>query len=158
MALRVVLLLNLAILICNFALSLGTQESQIRILRAASRVVHEPPLERCLRTEDAGPRGYAAGVPEVRLFRYVGRLPEFDRLSSRQVAAVYGSFEQCCDAAARGGAGLRRSAFDGEATRRSIERLRSRLREGVAESLRAAEIDDARLLEHLVRIVLSSAG
>ncbi|MHC4931069.1 MAG: hypothetical protein ACYTGV_02625 [Planctomycetota bacterium] len=151
---KVVLLLNLAILLVNFALSWGSTEAQVRVLRTTARVAHGFPLLPPRVPEAVSP----AGVPEARLLRYLGGLGDLERLTPRQIAAVYGCLDYCCRTAAEGGQWLREGALDGAAARRRIERIHERMRRGVADSLRAAEIEDHRLLGHLVRILVSSTG
>ncbi|MHC4338812.1 MAG: hypothetical protein ACYSX0_01180 [Planctomycetota bacterium] len=151
---KMVLLLNLAILLANFALSWGSTEAQVRVLRTTARVAHGFPLLSPRSPETGSP----GGVPEARLLRYLGGLSGLDRLTPRQIATVYGCLDYCCRTAEEGGQRLREGALDGAATRSHIERLQEQMRSGVKDSLRAAEIEDRRLLGHLVRILVSSTG
>lgn len=158
---RVILLLNLAILVANFALALGSSESQVRVLRATSRVAHELPTPRIVVERPAPPFPAPPAGPapaDLRLLRYLGRIPEVDRLSPDQMEAVRGCLDYCCRVLREEGCELVARAADGASLRRAADGLRERLRDNVARSLDEAAIPDERLRSTLLRVVLSSAG
>ena len=128
---RVTLLLNLAILVVNFALACGATETQVRVLRSTARTLATPSVPRWL-----GP------PPERRL----GAVP--------QVAALYRALEDCAAELTRGGRRLRVVRDDGDHARRLVERLERR----IAATLKAADVPEGETLARLVRVVMASAG
>ena len=142
---RPTLILNLAILVANFALSYGANETQIRVMRTTSRTVLSPPHPL------ATTRGHAAS--DARLVKYLARLPGAERLTPAQVKAVCGSLDRCRAVLATAAAKMRRQGLDPSETVGFADGLRA----AVARTLEAARIEDG-LRARLVQIVLSSTG
>lgn len=145
---RVVLLLNLAILVSNFVVSLGATETQVRLVRTTARAAFDGPV--------AAPAPGARG-PATRLVKYLGRLERLADLTPRQVRALCLALDDCSDELAQGGEALRRG-LRGAHAQRLLGDLRARVERKVESTLRAADVADGELLARLVRIVVASAG
>jgi len=158
---KVILLLNLAVLVTNFFVSLGATETQARVLRTTARVAYSEPIPpRPPRAEPAPappPPRPDAGVPTVRLVKFLARVDELDRLTSSQVEALFRATRDCNATLARGGEALRGRA-DGSRARALLGDMQARVRRRVASRLRAADVPEGDLLARLVRIVVASAG
>ncbi|MHC4666963.1 MAG: hypothetical protein ACYTFD_01035 [Planctomycetota bacterium] len=157
---RVTLLLNLAVLVVNFFVALGVTETQVRVLRTTARVAYSEPLVpvRPERVPAPVPAPSAPAGGDARLVKFLGRLEELDRLSPRQVDALYRAHDRCRREFARGGVRLRAAEASGARARRFLGDLRARVRREVENTLRAAEVPEGEVLARLVRIVLASAG
>ena len=159
---RVILLLNLAVLVVNFFVSLGATEAQTQVLRTTARVAFSQPLvpRACLH-----PAAAAAPAPTVRepspmarLVKFLARSEELDRLTPAQVDALYLAHDYCRHELEAEGGKLRGAAYGGAHTRRLLGDLRARVRRNVEDTFRAAEVSDREVLARLVRVVLASAG
>ena len=174
------LLLNLAILLSNFAVSWGASETQTRVLRSTARLFHgvpRPGLQYAGAADSAvhppgpgtnppageptlatGPlRGVTAGT-RVRLARYLVRLPELERLSPAQVGALYRGVESTARALHEVGERLGARPGDGGRVRELMLAADHRMRSELTRSLRGVAIPDGPVLDRLVRIVVASAG
>lgn len=148
---RVILLLNLAVLVVNFIVSLGATEAQTQVLRTTARVAFSQPLVRETTT-------VPQPAPTARLVRFLARAEELDRLTPAQVDALYDAHDYCRHELERRGGELRGGAYGGARTRRLLEDVRAQVRRRVEDTFRAAEVSDRELLAWLVRVVLASAG
>ena len=156
---RVILLLNLAVLVVNFFVSLGATETQAQVLRTTARVAFSQPLVLPPRPHAAPPASTAREPsPMARLVKFLARSEELDRLTAAQVDALYDAHEYCRHELEEGGVKLRGAAYGGARTRRLMGDLRARVRRNVEDTFRAAEVSDRELLARLVRVVLASAG
>lgn len=158
---RVILLLNLAVLVVNFFVSLGATETQAHVLRTTARVAFSQPLvpRRVPVPETAAPPPAAPEpAPTARLVKFLARSEELDRLTPAQVDALYVAHDHCRQALEEGGGRLRGAAYGGARTRRLLGDLRARVRRNIEDMFRAAEVSDRELLARLVRVVLASAG
>jgi hypothetical protein len=153
-----VLLVNLAVLLANFAVAWSTTDSHVRVLRTSARVAHSVPLAAHLAPAAPAREGEAASVPRTRLLKYLARLEELDRLSPQQVAAVCRAFEAACEGLSDPDALARVRGLGGPDASRLVAGMDDRVRSQVAETLRAADVPEGELLHKLVRIVVSSAG
>ena len=158
---RVILLLNLAVLVVNFFVSLGATETQARVLRTTARVAFSQPLVLPPRPHPA-PAAPAPTVrepsPMARLVKFLARSEELDRLTPAQVDALYLAHDYCRQELEAEGDKLRGAAYGGAHTRRLLGDLRARVRRNVEDTFRAAEVSDREVLARLVRVVLASAG
>ena len=151
---NVPLVLNAAILLVNFAVSLGSTDTQIQIARAAVRTVAEPapaPAPPAAPVED--PR-----APAVRLVKYLARLRGLETLSPDQIEALRLAHDYCWQELTSGGEQLRGADYDGARTRIVLSELRARVSRNVEATLKAANVPEGELLARLVRIVMASAG
>ena len=148
---RVTLLLNLAILVVNFALACGATETQVRVLRSTARTLATPSVPRWL---GPPPERRLGAVPLARFVKYLARLDRTQRLTPPQVAALYRALEDCAAELTRGGRRLRVVRDDGDHARRLVERLERR----IAATLKAADVPEGETLARLVRVVMASAG
>jgi hypothetical protein len=158
---RVILLLNLAVLVVNFFVSLGATETQTRVLRTTARVAFSQPLVPPTRPPPAAPPPAPIAresFPMARLVKFLARSQELDRLTAAQVDALYDAHDYCRHELEEGGVRLRGAACGGARTRRLLGDLRARVRRNVEDTFRAAEVSDRELLARLVRVVLASAG
>jgi hypothetical protein len=153
---RVTLLLNLAILVVNFALACGATETQVRVLRSTARTLATPsvPSRLGLRRLGPPPERRLGAVPLARFVKYLARLDGTQRLTPPQVAALYRALEDCAAELTRGGRRLRVVRDDGDHARRLVERLERR----IAATLKAADVPEGETLARLVRVVMASAG
>jgi len=158
---RVILLLNLAVLVVNFFVSLGATETQTQVLRTTARVAFSQPLVLPPRPRPASlPPAPAAREPSpmARLVKFLARSEELDRLTAAQVDALFVAHDHCRQELEEGGGKLRGTAYGGAHARRLLGDLRARVRRNVEDTFRAAEVSDRELLARLVRVVLASAG
>lgn len=153
---RVLLLLGLAVLLTNFALTWGASDSQIRVLNSSARTLQPAPRSRAPAPHAAADLQRA--VAEGRLLRCLGRLPELEDLTRSQVAVLFRCLEDCRRALAAGSLEWRARAADGASLRRRIDALHAEMRARVACALRDAALDDERLVDTLCRVVLASTG
>lgn len=153
---RVILLLNLAVLVVNFIVSLGATETQARVLRTTARVAFSQPLVPLPSTASAPTEPQP--TPTARLVKFLARAEELDRLTPAQVDALYDAHDYCRQELERRGVELRGGAYGGARTRRLLADLRTRVRRQIEDTFRAAEVSDRELLAGLVRVVLASAG
>ena len=157
---RVILLLNLAVLVVNFFVSLGATETQTQVLRTTARVAFSQPLVPRSRPPAPLPPGPVSldPSPTARLVKFLARSEELDRLTAAQVDALFGAHDYCRAELEEGGVKLRGAAYGGARTRRLLGDLRARVRKSVEDTFRAADVSDRELLARLVRVVLASAG
>ncbi|MHC4134915.1 MAG: hypothetical protein ACYTDU_15485 [Planctomycetota bacterium] len=159
---RVILLLNLAVLVVNFFVSLGATETQTRVLRTTARVAFSQPLVPPMPRPRPAPMAPAPTArepsPMARLVKFLARSEELDRLTPAQVDALYLAHDHCRHELEEGGVRLRGAAYGGAHTRRLLGDLRARVRRNVEDTFRAAEVSDREVLARLVRVVLASAG
>jgi len=170
-----IMLLNLAILLSNFAVSWGANETQTRVLRSTARLFHGVPhpyptagAAPVTPGDDACPPGTRTGIadgggrrdagPRARLARYLLRTPELERLSREQLGALCRSADSTSRALHDLGERLVAPRDDGLRTRAKLVASDRRLREAVARTLRGAAIPEGPMLDRLVRIVVASAG
>lgn len=153
---RVILLLNLAVLVVNFLVSLGATETQTRVLRTTARVAFSQPLVPPV-SPLPGSTASRSG-PTARLVKFLARAEELDRLTPAQVDALYDAHDYCRHELEQVGEELRGAAFGGARMRRLLGDLSARVRRQVEDTFRAAEVSDRELLARLVRVVLASAG
>ena len=156
---RVILLLNLAVLVVNFFVSLGATEAQTQVLRTTARVAFSQPLVPRPRPHPvpAAPT-VREPSPMARLVKFLARSEELDRLTPAQVDALYLAHDYCRHELEAEGGKLRGAAYGGAHTRRLLGDLRARVRRNVEDTFRAAEVSDREVLARLVRVVLASAG
>ena len=155
---RVILLLNLAVLVVNFFVSLGATEAQTRVLRTTARVAFSQPLVLPARPRPRPAPAAREPSPMARLVKFLARSEELDRLTPAQVDALYLAHDYCRHELEEGGVKLRGAAYGGAQTRRLLGDLRARVRRNVEDTFRAAEVSDREVLARLVRVVLASAG
>jgi len=158
---RVILLLNLAVLVVNFFVSLGATETQAQVLRTTARVAFSQPLvlpPRPLPAPKAPAPAAREPSPTARLVKFLARSEELDRLTPAQVDALFLAHDYCRHELEEGGGKLRGATYGGADTRRLLGDLRARVRRNVEDSFRAAEVSDREVLARLVRVVLASAG
>lgn len=148
---RVMLLLNLAVLVVNFALTCGATETQVRVLRSTARTLATPST---LRRLGPPPERRLGAVPLARFVKYLARLDRRQQLTPPQVAALYRALEDCAAELTRGGRRLRVVRDDGDHARRLVERVQQR----IAATLKAADVPEGETLARLVRVVMASAG
>ncbi|MHC4974499.1 MAG: hypothetical protein ACYTG3_19465 [Planctomycetota bacterium] len=159
---RVILLLNLAVLVVNFFVSLGATEAQTQVLRTTARVAFSQPLVPPTPRPAPAPLPPASihhdPSPTARLVKFLARSEELNRLTAAQVDALFGAHDYCRAELEEGGSKLRGAAYGGARTRRLLGDLRARVRRNVEDTFRAADVSDRELLARLVRVVLASAG
>lgn len=157
------LLLNVAVLAVNFALSLGATDTQAKVLRTTARLGCGAPVVAVRAAPAPAPapapplHPAAPDAPTARLVKFLARAEELDGLSPRQVEAVRQAAVGCRRALARSAAALR-GAVDGARARRALGDVEARVRREVAAALRAARVPEGEVLARLVRIVMASAG
>jgi len=158
---RVILLLNLAVLVVNFFVSLKATETQAYVLRTTARVAFSQPLvlpPRPLPAPRTPPPAAREPSPTARLVKFLARSEELDRLTPAQVDAVFFAHDYCRHELEEGGGKLRGAAHGGADTRRLLGDLRARVSRNIEDTFRAAEVSDREVLARLVRVVLASAG
>jgi len=153
---RVACLLNLLILIVNFVLVCVHTETDVRVLRAATRAAAAPiPWRVSERRPDRANGDARAGaigpIPHTRLLKFLALLEGAEALSAPQREAVYEALAHCCEELPRAAELVRASGGDPRAVRERVEHE-------VADRLRAAAIADDAIVARLVRVVVASAG
>ena len=145
------LLINLAILVANFAVSLGATETQVRVLRTTARVAFgSMPLARAPRSRATELRETA----DVRLVKYLAKLTAVRRLDGAQVAALFRCVLACRASLLKEAARLGKGEVEAE----RLGGLRARLRGEAEGRLKQAGVSDPALRKELATIVLSSTG
>ncbi|MHC4939324.1 MAG: hypothetical protein ACYTHK_10175 [Planctomycetota bacterium] len=145
---RLACLLNLLVLLVNFALVCAHSENAVRVLRATTRAAAAPLPRWSPPPNRDTPDGIGA-VPHTRLLKFLALLDT--ELPAPQREAVFAALEHCCVELPRAAALVRASGGDPRVARTRIEHE-------VADRLRGAAIADDETLARLVRIVVSSAG
>ena len=148
---KTLLLINLAILVANFALALGSTETQVRVLRTTARVAFgSVPRARAPRPRTEKVRETA----DVRLVKYLAKLRAIRRLDGAQVAELFRCVFACRAALLEEAARL----GQGKVEAGRLEGLRARLRGEAERRLEEAGIENPGFRKELATIVLSSTG
>jgi len=155
------LLLNLAVLLVNFFVSLGVTDTQVQTLRTTARIAYGTPRRRSpkhLVTPGPPATPPATSAPRARLVRFLARCEGPEKLDTAQMGALLDACDRYAGEVERLGNRLRELGGNGFRARGLCGELQRKLRDEVASTLRAAAVADPALRERLVRLVLASAG